>query len=438
MKSGPTSGELLMVEYPTASQGKFLNLIRRFFIDCPPNVEEKNYPTFVPVNFGAVFGTLNHAVWLFIFFFLNVKPLYFFNFISVSMWFSAVLLNRKGFHFASFALISLEILLHQTLCVINIGWSTGFQYWIFIIPIGLFMLPTGRIIFKLVIVLCCFLNFSFLDYLYRTSPPLYNLEPLSLNIINYSNILMFIAFSAFAMFYFAAKMNETKEALWDEQNKVEKAYGLLSKYVAPQLADTISDGQIDLIWKHNRRKLTLFFSDVKDFTRITDSMEPEDMAALLNEYLTEMNLIINAYRGTLAQVIGDALYVFFGAPEITDDKDHAIRCVNMAIDMQRKMKNLNLRWFDRGVDENLQIRCGINTGMATVGGYGSSERKEYTAMGMQVNIAARLEQACEPGNILISHTTWAQIKDEIPCTEKEQIQIKGYHKPVRTYSIQVL
>ena len=161
------------------------------------------------------------------------------------------------------------------------------------------------------------------------------------------------------------------------------------------------------------------------------------MAAVLNEYLSEMNMIINTYKGTLAQVIGDALYVFFGAPESTTDRDHAVRCVKMAIDMQRKMDALNTRWYDRGVDEMLKIRCGINTGMATVGGYGSSERKEYTAMGMQTNIAARLEQSCNPGEILISHSTWALVKDDIPCKVKGKIMVKGVHRPVKIYGVAV-
>ena len=226
-----------------------------------------------------------------------------------------------------------------------------------------------------------------------------------------------------------------EEKLQEEQKKVKKAYALLSKYVAPQLAETISHGQIDLIWKHYREKLTLFFSDIKNFTIITDSLEPEDMANLLNEYLTEMNDIINKYQGTLAQVIGDGLYVFFGAPKKTDDRDHAVRCLKMAIDMQAKMKELNKKWFDIGIDETLQIRCGINTGMATVGGYGSSERKEYTAMGMQVNIAARIESACNPGHILISHATWALVKEDIPCTTQNKIKIKGYHRPITVYEV---
>ena len=226
-----------------------------------------------------------------------------------------------------------------------------------------------------------------------------------------------------------------EENLRLEQKKVKKAYELLSKYVAPQLAETISQGEIDLIWKHYRERLTLFFSDIKNFTMITDSLEPEDMGKLLNEYLTEMNTIINKYHGTLAQVIGDGLYVFFGAPQKTNDKNHAIQCLKMAIDMQAKMKELNKKWFDAGIEENLQIRCGINTGMATVGGYGSSERKEYTAMGMQVNIAARLENVCKPGHILMSHTTWALVKDDIACTPQGKIEVKGYHRPLRIYEV---
>jgi PAS domain S-box-containing protein len=226
-----------------------------------------------------------------------------------------------------------------------------------------------------------------------------------------------------------------EEKFRKEQLKVKKAYTLISKYLPPQISETILHGQIDLVWKHHRQKLTLFFSDIKNFTGITDSLEPEDMGNLLNEYLTEMSVIIDKYRGTLAQLIGDGLYVIFGAPNKTNDKDHALRCLNMAIDMQVRMKELDKKWFDSGIDEKLEIRCGVNTGMATVGGYGSSERKEYTAMGMQVNIAARLESACKPGKILISHNTWALTNKKCLSTPLGKIEVKGYHRPVTVYEI---
>ena len=177
------------------------------------------------------------------------------------------------------------------------------------------------------------------------------------------------------------KVKERTQKLKEKNDILKGIENSLKKYLPKQLVETITTGRqeaIEAVTNHHRKKLTFFFSDIKDFTKITDALEPEDMANLLNEYLTEMNIIINKYRGTLAQVVGDGLYVFFGAPERSNDRDHAVRSVKMAVEMQQKMMDLNKRWFDRGVDEILQIRCGINTGMATVGGYGSYERKEYT------------------------------------------------------------
>jgi class 3 adenylate cyclase len=219
------------------------------------------------------------------------------------------------------------------------------------------------------------------------------------------------------------------------KEKVEHAQAILSSYVAPQLTEKILNGEVAPVWGHRREKLTMFFSDIKDFTPITDSMEPEDMARLLNEYFSSMNEIIIQYGGTLANIQGDALFVIFGAPDKTDDRDHALGCVKMAIAMQRKMSGLQQKWFAEGVEQPLQIRCGISTGMATVGGFGSEDRKEYTAMGMQVNLAARLESACAPGGILISHPTWALVKDDIACELRGELEVKGVSRPVRAYAV---
>ena len=230
-------------------------------------------------------------------------------------------------------------------------------------------------------------------------------------------------------------VRERTRELEAEKDKVLKAQKLLSRYLAPQLARKILEGQIENVWGHHRRKLTLFFSDIKNFTQTTDRMEPEDMAGLLNEYLSHMIEIVHKYEGTLAHIIGDALFVFFGAPEYATDEYHALQCVTMAIDMQRQMKVLQKKWFSEGIEDPLQIRCGINTGMATVGGYGSKDRREYTAMGTQVNLTSRLESACRPGGILISHSTWALVKDTVKCEPMVQIAMKGFQRPVRTYQV---
>jgi class 3 adenylate cyclase len=223
--------------------------------------------------------------------------------------------------------------------------------------------------------------------------------------------------------------------LQQQKRMLDQAHKFLSRYVPSQLVKKILAGDVEPVRDHRRRKLTMFFSDIKDFTRTTDAMEPEDMGRVLNEYFSCMNDIIQKYEGTLANITGDALFVFFGAPDITSDRDHALRCVQMAIDMQRKMAELQQKWFHEGLEYPLQIRCGINTGMATVGSFGSRRRSEYSAMGMQVNLASRLETACQPGKILISHATWALVHDQIDCQADKIIEVKGFSRPVRVYEV---
>ena len=225
--------------------------------------------------------------------------------------------------------------------------------------------------------------------------------------------------------------------LQEQKRKVVKAHCFLARYVPPQLVTRIMAGDVAPVRDHHRKKLVMFFSDIKDFTRTTDAMEPEDMAELLNEYFACMNDIIQKYEGTLANITGDALFVFFGAPDRTDDRDHALRCVRMAMEMQLKMQELQKKWFSEGIEFPLHIRCGINTGMATVGSFGSGQRSEYSAMGMQVNLASRLETACPPGGILISHSTWALINDQVDCRPKETIEVKGLSRPVRAYEVKL-
>jgi class 3 adenylate cyclase len=225
--------------------------------------------------------------------------------------------------------------------------------------------------------------------------------------------------------------------LQQQKKIVDYAHKILSRYVPSQLVRKILAGDVEPVREHSRQKLTMFFSDIKDFTRTTDALEPEDMGRLLNEYFSCMNDIIQHYEGTLANISGDALFVFFGAPDRTNDRDHALRGVRMAIDMQQKMSELQQKWFNEGVEHPLQIRCGINTGMATVGSFGSRERSEYSAMGMQVNLASRLETASKPGGILISHSTWALVNDRINCRPNQTIEVKGFSRPVRAYEVKL-
>jgi adenylate cyclase len=148
-----------------------------------------------------------------------------------------------------------------------------------------------------------------------------------------------------------------------------------------------------------------------------------------------MSKIALKWGGTIDKFIGDQIMIFFGAPEFSSDKDHAVRCAKMAIEMQEKMKELRAGWEDLGFDEPLHIRIGISTGYATVGTFGSEDRLNYTILGSAVNLASRLEIACKQDCITISHVTYSLIKDEIECEPKGTIEVKGFNEPVKIYEI---
>jgi adenylate cyclase len=217
--------------------------------------------------------------------------------------------------------------------------------------------------------------------------------------------------------------------------RLRRATALIRRYVPAQLAEKILTGEHAGAAHPERRKVTLFFSDVVGFTEAADQMEPEDLSALLNEYLSEMAKIADDFGATVNQFVGDGIMAFFGAPEATDDRDHALRAVRMALAMQRRMGDLREKWFREGVQTPFRIRIGINTGVASVGDFGSEGRTTYSAIGNQTNLTARIQEHCEPGRVLIGHTTWGLVKDAIPCEERGEIEIKGIHYPVRVYRV---
>jgi class 3 adenylate cyclase len=191
--------------------------------------------------------------------------------------------------------------------------------------------------------------------------------------------------------------------------RLRRVTALIRRYVPAQLAVKILADEHRIAAQPERRKLTLFFSDVVGFTAAADRMEPEDLAALLNDYLGEMTRIAEGFGATINQFVGDGIMMFFGAPEATTDHDQALRAVRMAAAMQRRMSELGEKWFTAGIQTPFRIRIGINTGAASVGDFGSAGRITYSAIGNQTNLTARIQAACEPGRILISHSTWIRV-----------------------------
>jgi adenylate cyclase len=228
---------------------------------------------------------------------------------------------------------------------------------------------------------------------------------------------------------------QLEDKVRERTHALESLTAKLAKYLSPQVYSSIFSGQNDVRVETRRKKLTIFFSDIKGFTEMTDNLESEVLSGLLNNYLDEMAQIAIRHGGTIDKFIGDAVMVFFGDPETCGEKEDAIACVRMALDMRDRMVVLREKWKNEGIYKPLRIRCGINTGYCTVGNFGCESRMDYTIVGGQVNLASRLESNAEPDQILISHETYALVKDVIACTEKGEITVKGIARPIQTYQV---
>jgi class 3 adenylate cyclase len=184
-----------------------------------------------------------------------------------------------------------------------------------------------------------------------------------------------------------------------------------------------------------RKKLTVFFSDIKEFTTSAESLQPEALTEYLNEYFSEMTKIALEYGATIDKYIGDAMMLFFGDPESKGVAEDAVACVEMAVKMQSRMRVLGEQWKKRGFETPFVIRIGINTGYCNVGNFGSEERLSYTIIGGEVNIAQRLESNAEPGGILLSYETYAHVKHLYQAEEKPSMHLKGISREIKTYAL---
>jgi adenylate cyclase len=224
-------------------------------------------------------------------------------------------------------------------------------------------------------------------------------------------------------------------ALEEKNSELKRLSERLSSYLSPQLYETLfQNGQV-VPSSAQRKKLTILFADVVSFSEIAESLEAEDLTRLLNEFLNEMAEIALKHGATIDKYIGDAIMVFFGDPKSRGVKEDATVCVLMAMEMLAAARRLDRKWRGAGLSFPLQLRIGVNTGYCTVGDFGSQQRMDYTVVGHQVNLAARIEKAASPDSILLSHETWSLVRDQILAEEQALIQVKGIQAPVQTYKV---
>src|ERR1700733_12409763 len=209
----------------------------------------------------------------------------------------------------------------------------------------------------------------------------------------------------------------------------------ISRYLSPQIYKSIFSGQKEVIIQTERKKLTIFFSDIQGFTATTERLQPEEITALLNEYFTEMSKIALSHGGTIDKFVGDAMLIFFGDPETKGDAEDAGACLRMAIEMQDRIAGLNAKWRNAGIEQPFRVRMGINTGYCNVGNFGSDDRMDYTIIGAEANLAARLQSVAQPGHIVVSYETYALVRDAVVAQALPPITMKGISREVIPYAI---
>jgi len=206
----------------------------------------------------------------------------------------------------------------------------------------------------------------------------------------------------------------------------------LKRYLSPQLAESIiSDGR-DVTLAPRRKFLTTFFSDVRGFTAAAERMEPEELVDHLNDYLAEMTDIVFRHGGTLDKYVGDALMVFFGDP--LPQVDHAERAVRMGLEMRERMLELHETWL-RKYRESFKIGIGIATGWVTVGDIGTAARSDYTVLGNEVNLASRLADRAEAGQILVTERTMLEVEGIVDGKPIDEISLKGINRAIKIYEV---
>jgi adenylate cyclase len=267
-------------------------------------------------------------------------------------------------------------------------------------------------------------------------------QPIAANLFSFKWLIGYFAAMALIGFAFVAWQNRQSKLISGMNRDLESNNAFLasvslkiSRYLSPQLYKSIFEGEKDVTIQTERKKLTIFFSDIKDFTATTEQLQPEEITVLLNEYFTEMSTVAMKHGGTVDKFIGDAILIFFGDPETKGVAEDARACLRMAIEMQRRTAELNSRWRGEGVEFPFMVRMGINTGFCNVGNFGSNDRMDYTIIGAEANLAARLQSIAEPGQIVLSYETYALVRESYVGHALPAIQMKGISRPVVPYVI---
>jgi len=228
-----------------------------------------------------------------------------------------------------------------------------------------------------------------------------------------------------------AVWNQTLEQRVQEQLGELERVGRLKRFFSPQLSELVVSAGGEKLLQSHRREVTVVFCDLRGYTAFSESVEPEDVMAVLRDYHTTLGTLIFRFEGTLERFTGDGLMVFFNDPLPCDD--HPARAVRMAVAMRREMRKLIDTWRRRSYQ--LDFGVGIAQGYATLGMIGFEGRVDYAAVGPATNLASRLCDTARDGQILISPRVYAEVEALIEAEFLGEFSLKGLRHPVPAYNV---
>lgn len=228
-----------------------------------------------------------------------------------------------------------------------------------------------------------------------------------------------------------AEWNQTLEQRVEKQLIELERVGRLRRFLSPQLAELIVSSEDERLLESHRSEIAVVFCDLRGFTAFSETGEPEEVMGVLREYHSAMGTLIFRFEGTLERFTGDGLMVFFNDPMPCPDP--AARAVRMALEMRKLVGNLSEKWRKR--DHQLDFGVGIAQGYATLGKIGFEGRFDYAAIGTVTNLASRLCDKAQAGQILISQRVYSAVEELVDVEPMDALALKGLHQPVRAYNV---
>lgn len=257
---------------------------------------------------------------------------------------------------------------------------------------------------------------------------------LVIGIIIFISQRLFIPAVAPEIMLFLGVVLPTLEHAVSQELEKRRVRNLFSRFISPEMVDQMMSTQ-DLNSLNKRSDVSIIFSDIRGFTTLSEKLAPEDVVALLNPYLEAMSNVIYEHGGTIDKYEGDAIIAFFGEP--VPFKDHAERALRASLDMRKALEKLRNQWEKEGRPNQIEMGIGINSGEVFVGLLGSAQRINYTVIGDNANLASRLQDLTKTyaWPILISESTYQQVKDLFDTEFADAVTVKGKTQPVNVYKV---